>query len=151
MKKDDVDKLIASLGSVIDVMWKDRRPKTGQADLTAEEVKARLRTLADVFFDAQEMKEKMTPVIHAFLRDFSKEDEKSTEKAIARFWPELNAHDESHALMNLQVHLVMAGPFHKLNEDIIAKIMDEQQIVTIAAIEYLFWRSNKVREEQGQH
>jgi hypothetical protein len=152
MERKDVEQIVGALNQLVDAMYKEHRPKSGQRELSKpEEIKKRIKDMAEIFFETQEMKAKMEPIIHDFLRDFGKEPEKSTEKSIAHYFPELNAHEEAHALMNLQVHLLMAGPFRKLSEDIIAKILDEQQIANTACMEYLFWRSQKVREEKGQH
>lgn len=126
------------------------RPESGQDELT-EEQKAKLKaTVGEAFthfLEHREWKAKTDPLIDAFkaaympiaLR-YKLQEKENVAEVIRETFPSLDPELECHAVLNLIAHMATVGPFRKVKDETLAKIVEDQYTSAGLIIAYLQWR-----------
>lgn len=166
--KYDQDKAIKEIGELIGeaiVLTVSRdRPGSGQDELTDAEkakVKEQVGEAFSMFLKHRDWKQKTDPVIEEFKHHYlkkvlkakvSEEEDKTPhlQRVIQTVFPLLDGEFEEHALMNLIAKLTTVGPFRKIKEETVARIIEETMTYIGLAIAYLHWRSQSATPPVGE-
>jgi hypothetical protein len=134
------------------------RPESGQkmSEEDKEGVKTKVADAFKTFIEHKEWKDKTNPVINrfqrAYFREMTSRGGDHYKNAIKDVFPSLDPEFETHAILNLLAHLVSVGPFRKLKEETMVRIVEEMFTTSGLIIGYLHWRVRTTTpKKEDQH
>jgi hypothetical protein len=147
-EKDNKDAKLKEIADLIGqaIVMTIERPESGQkmSEEDKEGVKTKVADAFKMFVEHRDWKEKTDPVINrfqrAYFREITNRGGDHYKNVIQDVFPSLDPDFELHAILNLIAHLVNVGPFRKLKEDTVVRIVEEMFTTSGLIIGYLYWR-----------
>ena len=162
-KKDKIQEISELIGEAIILSVSQAGPESGQGDLTEEEkakIKQRVGDAFGKFLEHSKWKSRTDPLIDKFKDEYlpvavklKLSDGNIIEEAIKEAFPGLEDVElEAHAVLNLIANITCVGPFRKIKDEILAKIVEETYTLAGLTIAYLAWRQKSTTPPKGdQH
>lgn len=167
----DRDQKIKEIGELIGeavlLTISNDRPESGQDELTEEDkakVKEQVGEAFELFLKHRDWKLRTDPVVEEFKKFYMKKVLKDVtaelrdhedktphlQRVIQAVFPSLDPEFEEHALMNLIAKLTTVGPFRKIKDETVAKIIEETMTYLGLSIAYLHWRVQSTTPPVGE-